>query len=678
MNWEVRTMRSGTSCFNGTLYRKTMARFWPLWALYGLFWMFAIPLNLMNRYFNYLRWTGGTGTPQDLLLDLARSIPESLAPGVWLAALMGLLCAMACFGYLYNNRSACMMHALPMRRETLFVTQYLAGLSFLLLPVAAVALCGVLVELARRPPSMWAAARPCLAVWFLAHSGACLFFFSFAAFCAMFTGHILALPVFYGVLNGLALGVYALIQSLLDQFYYGFFFQDPSGGPVYYLTPLYALIEANGHIYDPHSRSIDDPLLVAIYAGAGVVLAVLALLIYRGRQVESAGDVVSIPLVRPLFQIGVAFCAGLSLGLFTALFFGCYEDPLALTLCALIWTAVGFFVAEMLLKKSFRVLGAWKRCLAMTAAMAALCLVCFLDPFGIEARTPQAGEVASVRLSLESGYPYDSGRLSGLELTDPQHVQQVIDLHKAIIRDKDRLEDNIGNSGYVSLDYTLTDGTRLTRRYSQVFLYKAEEHTEGTLTWQVGQLISDRGLVTQAYGFDQAEQGTLMETYLRSVYDTRKQSYTDLSMDDYGQQLWQAVKADFDAGNIGKRYLFDDEERSENTYATDLYFLWGRLNKYGEQEDFYRSVTVTLTPQAANTLAVLESTGLLGNDYQLQPHSRDSGHGDYVDGGWDRSGSETVSIEPDEPAMDDFDPSYGVIGGADGPTVIVSGTAITG
>lgn len=138
----------------------------------------------------------------------------------------------------------------------------------------------------------------------------------------------------------------------------------------------------------------------------------------------------------------------------------------------------------------------------------------------------------------------------------------------------------------------------------------------------MGQLISDRSLVAQAYGFDQAEQGTLMETYLSRVYNTREQSYTDLSMDDYGQQLWQAVKADFDAGNIGKRYLFDDEERSENTYVTDLYFLWGRLNKDGEQEGFYRSVTVTLTPQAANTLAVLESTGLLGDDYQLQPHSR--------------------------------------------------------
>ena len=166
-----------------------------------------------------------------------------------------------------------------------------------------------------------------------------------------------------------------------------------------------------------------------------------------------------------------------------------------------------------------------------------------------------------------------------------------------------------------------------------------------------------------------------METYLSSVYNTREQSYTDLSLDDYGQQLWQAVKADFDAGNIGKRYLFDDEERSENTYVTDLDFTWGRLNKDGEQEGSYRSVTVTLTPQAANTLAVLESTGLLGNDYQLHSWNGGDDDYDYVDGGWDRSAAVEV---PTEPAMDDLASSYGVIGGTDGPTVIVSGTAITG
>lgn len=48
MNWEVRTMRSATSYFNGTLYRKTLARFWPLWGLWGLGWLFLLPLNFLN------------------------------------------------------------------------------------------------------------------------------------------------------------------------------------------------------------------------------------------------------------------------------------------------------------------------------------------------------------------------------------------------------------------------------------------------------------------------------------------------------------------------------------------------------------------------------------------------------------------------------------------------------
>ena len=677
-------MRSGISCFNGTLYRKTMARFWPIWALYGLFWMFAIPLNLMTRYFDFVRWNGGSSSPQEMLLDLAKSVPDWLTPGVWLAALMGLLCAMACFGYLYNSRSACMMHALPMRRETLFITQYLAGLSFLLLPMLAAALCGLLVELALLPSHVWADALPCLAVWFLAQSGTCLFFFSFAAFCAMFTGHILALPVFYGVFNGLAMTIYFLIESLLAQFYYGFYMQMPDRDPIYYLTPLFALTEASFHDYEAPFL-IENPALVAIYAGVGLVLAVLALMIYRGRQVESAGDVVSIPLVRPLFQVGVAFCAGLSLGMFSAVFFSCYDQPLPLSLCILVWTAAGFFVAEMLLKKSFRVLNAWKRCVAMAAAMAALCLVCFLDPFGIEAHTPQAGEVSSVRLSLDACYPYDSGQLSGLELTDPQHVQQVIDLQKAILRDKDRTDDP-DNSAYVSLNYTLTDGTHMTRRYDQVRLYQADVNTEGTLTWQVEQMISDRSLIAQAYGFDRTELASLTDTWLSNIYNSRGPSYEELYLSEFGQQLWQAMRQDFDEGNLGKRYLFDDKERSENTYVTDLCFAWytpGQADangKAGLSDSF--TITVTLTPQASHTLAALNATGLLGNGYQLQPHSW-NGDGDSPADTYDyytaEGGDSSASVEVPAPATENLGPNYGIIGGADGPTTaIVSGTAITG
>ena len=53
------------------------------------------------------------------------------------------------------------------------------------------------VELALLPPDSWACALPSLGLWLLVQSGTCLFFFSFAAFCAMFTGHVVMLPCLY-------------------------------------------------------------------------------------------------------------------------------------------------------------------------------------------------------------------------------------------------------------------------------------------------------------------------------------------------------------------------------------------------------------------------------------------------------------------------------------------------
>ena len=85
-------MRSGTSYFNPTLYRKTMLRFWPLWALYGLLWLFALPLNLLNQYFYTRRWDS-VSQAQQQLLDWARNIPDLLSGGVLVSFFFGAVCA---------------------------------------------------------------------------------------------------------------------------------------------------------------------------------------------------------------------------------------------------------------------------------------------------------------------------------------------------------------------------------------------------------------------------------------------------------------------------------------------------------------------------------------------------------------------------------------------------------
>ena len=423
MKWEVRTMRSATSYFNGALYRKTLARFWPLWVGYGVIWLFFIPLNMLNTYFSrYMN-----RDPQQRLLIRAVNLPEMATFGLYLAAFFAILCAMAVFGYLYNSRSSCWFHALPTRREALFTTQYLAGLSFLLLPQGAVAVLTAMIEMAFLPMAHWGAALSALVMWLLAQSGICLFFFSFAAFCAMFTGHILALPAFYCILNILADVIYTLLDGLFHEFFYGYAGSAGSAQIVEYLTPAYALKDAVVLFgSSEEGQRFRSPGTVAVYAAVGVALALVSLYVYRRRHAETAGDVVAIPLVRPLFKYGVSFCSGLCLGMFSAMFFGWTNGMAVLIASILVWTVIGCFAAEMLLKKSFRVLKAWKGAAVMAVVVLVLCLACLADVFGVVNRVPAPDQVKSVQVELDMGYPNDSGGDLSLNITSPAQIEKIL------------------------------------------------------------------------------------------------------------------------------------------------------------------------------------------------------------------------------------------------------------
>ena len=143
MSWEVRTMQFGTSYFNKTLFAKHFARFWPIWGLYGLIWTMCLPLGILLD--SRSGWTQVRARVLPLnYLDTS----GWFSAATFLAVVFGLLAAMAVFSYLYSARSVGLFHALPLRREGLFLTSYLAGLGFLILPNLAV----FLLALAGDPP----------------------------------------------------------------------------------------------------------------------------------------------------------------------------------------------------------------------------------------------------------------------------------------------------------------------------------------------------------------------------------------------------------------------------------------------------------------------------------------------------------------------------------------------
>lgn len=626
-------MRSATSYFNGPLYRKTLARFWPLWGLWAVGWLFLAPLRLLNSYFTDYAWRA-TSARDSLLWD-ARSLPEMLTSGVFLALFFAILCAMAVFGYLYNSRSACWTHALPMRREALFTTQYLAGLSMMLLPLLAAAVLTAIVEVSFLPMESWGEVLSALLTWLLAQCGLCLFFFSFAAFCAMFTGHILALPAFYGILNGLAAGLWFLVDALMNEFYYGYAGTPGALTVVEYLTPAEIL---TGAVYwfsgtPAESAHLSSPGTVAVYALVGVALAFVSLCVYRRRHVETAGDVVAVAVVRPLFKYGVSFCSGLAFGMFTAAFFGWSDLPILIP-CILIWTVVGYFVAEMLLKKSFRVFKAWRGAAVMTAVMLLLCLACLMDVFGVVKRVPDAGQVESVRVELEMGAPYDSGTPLIADLTDPAQIEKILALHQAIVDNNSR-DDRIAGDGYTyaRLTYTLSGGGELDRRYNSVPVAFSDLDTPGTVAYAIKRIMDDRTLVAMAYDFDGLLDGAILTTArLRTVKQYSPytgEGFTSVYIEGHLQELWEAVRADFDEGTIGLRFpVYMSPEMMEQTYQTSLIFgatdekVASRPGAEVRKSANYE-LEIYLTPNARHTLAVLDKTGLWEEGYSLVPWNTD-------------------------------------------------------
>lgn len=648
MNWEVRTMPSATSCskgpnpwWNSTLYRKNLKRFWPIWASYGVI-LLLVPLTFL------LTWLD-----RNEILDInivAMDLLGFVSPmGLILSAVWSIVSAMAVFSYLYNSRSVQLYHALPIRREGLYLTNYLSGLSFLVLPLGVVFLFTLAVEAVSGTLMLWP-----LLQWLIAQVCFALFFYSFAAFCALFVGHIVALPVFYGILNFLAFGMSQLLSELFRQFVYGYHSWPAMSQLAQWLSPFIVLYREGGVRVADNGGYFYTGLAAALaYALAGLVLAAVGLVVYRTRPLETAGDVVAVKWVRPVFKYGVAFCAAVTIGIFLRELFrtllpGGMWPMLGLMVLG---GLIGYFAAEMLLRKTFRVLRrSWKGALALCLALTAAALTMNYDLIGFN-RAPSRYNVVSVYLWGPYTYPSDSASHFDIYCTDSEDIEAVLALHQAIARDQqelqDRLEHDRYSTGYdpenpdqplvqsqnVYFSYNLADGSQLTREYT-LQLYSTDLEDPDSVASLLNSIINAPDAIENSYfsGVEiQDAFDSLAEASVENVYNAGSQTYDSLEVLSEADRnaLLAAVRSDLAAGRLGQRYLFDDKERNDTCCLADLKLSFFKTIKdpdqYGQlwEHDWSTTVTIGLQITATDTIACLEELGLIDENHQLTTHTED-------------------------------------------------------
>lgn len=636
-------MRSVTSYFNRELLRGALLRTWPLWAAYTLIWLFLLPvtlfIHLSDRHIVYSRPT--------LSYELLNT---GLSSGVMMAAVFGIFFAMAMFAYLTSPRATNGMHAMPIRREGLFLTHYLAGLFCQVVTLLVSFALAALVTAAFGVFDGYAVGTGLLLCVLLV-----LFFYSFGVLCMVCVGQILAGAVFYGILNFLFVGMEALLRSFAGNFLYGYDGRSSafSTAP---LSPLVEIVRSLSVVYvhddagtrfgtSYYSMTYDgiDPIGVrvfglatlAAYAAAGLVLAALALLLYRKRRSEMTGNTVAIGWLRPVFKYGVALCSAFSLGQLLSYFVFELTDStytagalIGTIACMIFAGLIGYYAAEMLLKKSFRVFKtSWKGALATSAVLILIGLSFPLDLTGYQTRVPEQNDIVSATVNLYGGNVSGSFDLSGQE-----SIALLRDAHCAVITDKARQTEY--NRRYVPFDgdtctlritYELADGTELFRSYDLSIdeaLLSDPSSPESTLTKLANCTEITRARVLGGWVPDNLEELRITGGYLNcSYYSDGKYSHSQEAELNAAQanSAFTALMQDCAAGSIESADLFTaDENDCEYYLSLELWYFDPSDNEARASaaahagEDLYNgSFYLRVTPGMVSTLRVLRGLDLI-------------------------------------------------------------------
>ena len=206
-------MNTKTSFFNFTIFKKDLSRFWPLWAIYLIFGLLVTASNFGSCYY----------------AD-ARTLSSSLCAMSMVMCMYAILAAGLLFGDLFQSRMCNAIHALPVRREGLFLTHYAAGLAMGILPNVPIALVSM-VTLGR----LWFVAP----LWLAGVSLMYLVFFGIAVFCVMCSGRAISGLLLYLLVNLLGVIVMWFFEVFYIPLLYGMEMTDASRNIFYIFTSIF-------------------------------------------------------------------------------------------------------------------------------------------------------------------------------------------------------------------------------------------------------------------------------------------------------------------------------------------------------------------------------------------------------------------------------------------------------
>lgn len=437
-------MKLKTSFCNWTVLKKDITRFLPVWAIYLIGGLLVCSATIGDS----------------LLPDTLHDILSTGMPGITCG--YAIVVALLLFGDLFNGRMCNALHAMPLRRETWFCTHLISGITMALVPNFVLALI-----LMPSLGSLWYVAL----LWVGGSMLMYLFFFGAACLCCLSTGNKFAAILVYALINLFSMELLWLTESLIMPFLYGvrlhttvFYYLCPvaqlTGADYFTITNLGESYYSGKYVFGGFESGW---LYLFILATIGIAMAVAALVLYRKRHLEVAGDFAAIAPVRWAISILGSLLCGMVFRLFAL-----YTNSQYILL--FIGMTVGFFLLQMLLQRSVKIFrkSVFFKCGILLLSALLILVLAAVDILGFETYIPKAEEIDSVVVANTILYDDQLERIDQLNdryynyavVSNSEQIQTVLQAHEQAISEKADT-----NVTYVTLHYRLKNGRTVTRVY---------------------------------------------------------------------------------------------------------------------------------------------------------------------------------------------------------------------
>lgn len=590
-------MKSRISSSKFTALRKDVTRFAPVWALY----IVASILGLMMAFYAYNNYSTAR--------NIASTIPAMSVINMGYA----LLVTQLLFGDLFNSRMCNALHALPLRREDWFATHITSGLLFSFVPHLLFTLISLPFVGELWQVSLW---------WMLASDLQYLFFFGVAVFCVFCTGSRFALVVVYGLFNFLSMLAWWFADVLYQPLLYGI---EMDNTIFINLCPAVKMCTFDylkvthsdtpilpGSLVDTYEVSYlvqDGWWYLTLCACLGIVLGAMGLLIYRKRNLESAGDFIAVKFLEPVFLVLFSLTMGAIFQVAEYLFIG--DDGY---LFLFVGIAVGFYLGRMLLLRTTRVFQP-KSLFALVSLMGLLLAsIGFVgtDVLGIIGWVPEVSEVKSLTLSSNYYGYYSNGQYYSTEaftVEDPEEIAIMLDVHEDILANRDSDDTNQYYPSGAIVHYENGDSEYFTRID---FIYEMQD---GRTVHRYYQISNKSGVAKVLIPYFSSVEAVLgkeaedLSSYIANLNDMAiyAESQLFVSAPRQMEALLAAIIADCEAGTMAQEWAFHHDEDSIGSIELTFNKVLPSLGQ--------KFLDIRIYPSNENTIAWLEANGVEFYDY---------------------------------------------------------------